>query len=183
MNCSRPGFSVLHRLPELAQTHAHWVSDAIQPPHLLLSPSPPSFSLSQDQGLISNELALHIRWSKYWSCSFSISPSDEYSELIPCRTDWFDFLTVQGTLKESSPTPHFKGTNSLAFSLLYAPTLTSITTTRKIIALTTWTSVGKVTSLFFNTLSRFVIAFILRRKYLLILWIQSPSAMILDPRK
>ena len=76
--------------------------------------------------VFSIELALPIRRTKYCTFSFSISPSDEYSELIPCRTDWFDLLTVQGTLKESSPTPQFKSTNSLAFSLLYGPTLTFI---------------------------------------------------------
>ena len=97
MDCSRPGFPVLHHLFELAQTHAHWVSDAIQPSHPLSSPSPPAFNLSQHQ-VFSHELALgHIRWPKYWSFSFSISPSNEYSGLVSFRIDWFDLLAVQGT--------------------------------------------------------------------------------------
>ena len=98
MECSTPGFPVLHHLPEFAQTHVHWVSDAIQPSHPLSSPSPPAFNLSQHQGF-SSESVLLIRWPKYWSFSFSISPSNEYSGLISFRIDWFDLLAVQGTIK------------------------------------------------------------------------------------
>ena len=87
-----------HQLLEFTQTHVHTVGDAIQPSHPLLSPSPPAFNLSQHQGL-SNESALRIRWSKYWSFSFSISPCNEYSVLISFRIDWFDLLAVQETLK------------------------------------------------------------------------------------
>ena len=98
MNCSTPGFPVLHCLPELALTHVHWVGDAIQPSHplspLLLLPS--DFSSIR---VSSNNSALHIRWPKHWSFSFSISYSSEYSGLIPFRMDWFDLLAVQGTLK------------------------------------------------------------------------------------
>ena len=98
MDCSTPGFPVLHHLLELAQTHIHWVSDTIQPSHPLSSPSPlPSIFLSIR--VFSNESALPIRWPKYWSFSFSISPSNEYSGLISFRMDWFDRLAVQGTLK------------------------------------------------------------------------------------
>ena len=97
MACSKPGFSVHYQLLELAQTHVHRISDAIQPSHPLLSPSPPAFNLSQRWGL-SNESVLHIRWPKDWSFSFSISPSIEYLGLISFRIDWFD-LEVQGTLK------------------------------------------------------------------------------------
>ena len=85
-DCSTPGFPVLYHLSELAQTHVHWVSDAIQPSHPLLSPSPPAFSLSQHQ-VFSRVLALCIRWPKYWSFSFSISPSNGYSGLIYFRMD------------------------------------------------------------------------------------------------
>ena len=99
MDCSAPGLPVLHHLPELAQTHVHCVGDAIQPPHLLSSPSPPALNLSQHQGVFSNESALHIRWSKYWSFSFNISPSNEHPELISFRIDWLDLLAVQATLK------------------------------------------------------------------------------------
>ena len=95
MDCSMPGFPVLHQLPELAQTHVHWVSDAIQPTHPLSSPSPPAFNLSQHQGLF-HESVLHIRWPKYWSFSFSISPSNEYSGLISFRMDCSHLLAVQG---------------------------------------------------------------------------------------
>ena len=96
-----PGFPVHHELPELAQTHVHQVGDALQPSHSLSSPSPPAFSLSQHQGgnSFSHESVLHIRWPKYWSFSFSISPANEYSGLISFRTDCFDLLAVQGTLK------------------------------------------------------------------------------------
>ena len=88
---------VHHQLPELAQTHVHRVSDAIQPSHPLLSPSPPALNLSQHQGF-SNESALRIRWPKYWNFSFSISASNEHSGLISFRMDWLD-LAIQGTLK------------------------------------------------------------------------------------
>ena len=102
MNCSTPGFPVLLQFSELAQTHVDWVRDAIQPSHPLLSPSPPAFNLSQHRGL-SHESVLCIRWPKYWSFSFSLSPSDEYSGLISFRIDWFDLLVIQGTLKSLLP--------------------------------------------------------------------------------
>ena len=98
MDCSMLGFPVLHYPPEFAQIHVHQVGDAIQPSHPLLSPSPPALSLSSIR-VFSNESALHIRWSSYWSFSFSISPSNEYSGLTSFRMDWFDLLAVQGTLK------------------------------------------------------------------------------------
>ena len=97
MGCSMPGLPVFHHISEFAQTHVHWVSDAIQPSHPLPFPSPPAFCLSQNQGL-SNEPALCIRWPKYGSFSFNISPSNEYSGLISFRIDWFDLLAVQGAL-------------------------------------------------------------------------------------
>ena len=96
MDCSMPGFPVLHYLLEFAQTNVHWVSEATQRFHPLLTPSPPALSLSQHQ-VFSSELALCIRWPKYWN--FSISPSNEYSGLISFRINWFDLLDVQGTLK------------------------------------------------------------------------------------
>ena len=97
-DCSMPGFPLHHRLPDLAQTHVHRVSDAIQRSYPLPSPSPPTFNLSQHQGLF-QESVLCIRWPKYWSFSFSISPTNEYSGLISFRIGWFDLLAVQGTLK------------------------------------------------------------------------------------
>ena len=97
MDYSTPGFPVLHHLPQLAQTHVHWVGDAIQSSCPLSSPSPPALSLSHHQSFL--ESALCIRWPKYWNFSFSISPSNEYSGLISFRMDWLDLLAVQGTLK------------------------------------------------------------------------------------
>ena len=97
MDCSTPGFPVHHQFPEFTQINVHWVSDAMQPSHPLSSPSPPTFNLSQHQGLF-NESVLHIRRPKYWSFSFSISPSSEYSGLISFRMDWFDHA-VQGIIK------------------------------------------------------------------------------------
>jgi len=98
VDCSTPGFPVHHQFLELTQTHIHRVGDAIQPSHPLSSPSPPTFNFSQHQGL-SSESVLCIRWPKYWSFSFSISPSNEYSVLISFRIDWLDLLAVQETLK------------------------------------------------------------------------------------
>ena len=98
MDCSTLGFPVLHYLSELTQTQVHWADDAIQPSHPLLPPSPPARNLSNLR-VFSKEVALHTRWPKYWSFSFSISPSNEYSGLISFRIDWFDLFTVQGTLK------------------------------------------------------------------------------------
>ena len=97
-DCSMPGFPIHHYLPELAQTHVHRVSDAIQPSQPLSSPSP-AINLSQHIRVFFNESVLHIRWPKYWSFSFSISPSNEYSGLISFRMNWLDLLAVQGTLK------------------------------------------------------------------------------------
>ena len=134
--------------------------------HLVLCCPPLLPSVFPSIRVFSNELALHIishhiRWPKYWSFSFSISPSNEYSVLISFRMDWFDLRAVQGTLK-SSPTPQFKSINSLVLSFLYSPTLTYIHDYWKTIALTKWTFVGKVMSLLFNILSRLCIAFLPR---------------------
>ena len=98
MICSRPGLPVHHQLPEFTQTHVHRVGDAIQPSHPLSSPSPPAPNPSQHQGF-SNESTLFMRWPKYWSFSFSISPSKEHPGLISFRMNWLDLLAVQGTLK------------------------------------------------------------------------------------
>jgi len=102
MDCSTPGFPVLHHLLELSQTHVHWVGDAIQPSHPLSSPSPPALSV------FSNESDLCIRWPKYWSFSFNVSPSNEHSGLISLRMDWLDLLAVQGTLKSLLQTTVWK---------------------------------------------------------------------------
>ena len=129
------------------------------------------------------ELVLCIRWPKYWSLSFSISPSSEYSGLISFRIDWFDLLAVQGTLK-SLLQHHSSKASILWRSAFFIVQLSHpYMTTGKIIALTRWTFVGKVMSLLFNMLSRLVIAYLPRSKYLLISWLQSPSAVILELKK
>ena len=115
MDCSMPGFPVLHQLPELAQAHVHWVSDALQPSHPLSSPSPAALDLSQHQGL----------WPKYWSFSFNISSSNEYSGLISSRIDCFDLLAVQGTLK-SLLQHHTVQKHQISWCFLYSPILTFI---------------------------------------------------------
>ena len=131
--------------------------------------------------IFSNESVLHIRWPTYWSFGFSISPSNEHPGLISFRMDWLDLLAVQRTCK-SSPAPQFKSISSLALSFLYSQTLTSIHDHWKTIALTRQTFVGKVMSLLFNMLSRLVMTFLPRSKRLLISWLQSPSAVILEPK-
>ena len=98
MNCSTPGLPVHHQLPEFTETHVHRVSDAIQPSHPLSSPSPPAPNPSQHQSLF-NESTLHMRWPKYWSFSFGISPSNEHPGLVSFRMDWLDLLAAQGTRK------------------------------------------------------------------------------------
>ena len=127
-------------------------------------------------------MTLHIRWPKYWNFSFSISPSNEHSMLI-FRIDWFDLPAIQGTLKSllqhhSSKTLIFQHSTFSVVQLSHP-----YMTTGKTIALTIWTFVGKVMSLLFNTLSRFVIVFLLRGKHLSVSWLQSPSTVILEPKK
>ena len=181
MNCSKPGLPIHHQLPEFTQTRVHCVSDAIQPSHPLSSSSLPALNISQHQ-IFSNESALHIRWPKNLSFSFSISPSNEYSELISFRMDWLDLLAVQGTLK-SLLQHHSSKTSILWFSLLLVQLSHPYMTTGKTITLTRWTFVGKVISLLYNMLPRLIITFLPRSKYLLISWLQSPSSVILDSRK
>ena len=133
--------------------------------------------------VFSNESVLHIRWPKHWSFSFSISPSNEYSGLISFRMDWLDLLAVQGTLKSLLP-QHSSKASILPCSAFFIVQLSHpYMTTGKTIALTRWTFVGKVMFLLFNMLSRLVITFLPRSKCLLISWLQSPSAVILEPKK
>ena len=133
--------------------------------------------------VFSNESVLCIRWPKYWSFSFSISPYSEYSELISFRMDWFDLLSVQGTLKSLLQYHSLKASILWRSALFIVQLSHPYVTTGKTIALTRWTFVGKVMSLLFNMLSRFVITFLARSKHLLISWLQSPSAVILEPPK
>ena len=133
--------------------------------------------------IFSNELALHIRWPKYWSFSFNISPSSEYSGLISFRFDWFDLLVVQGTLK-SRLQHHNSRASILQCSAFFMVQLSYLyMTIGKTIALTRQTFYGKVICMLFNMLSRFVIAFLPRSKHLFILRLQSLSTVILKPKK
>ena len=132
--------------------------------------------------VFSNESTLHMRWPKYWSFSFSISPSNEYSRLISFRMDWLDLLSVQGI--KSLPQHHSSKASILVHSAVFTVQLSHpYMTIGKTIALTRWTFVGKVMSLLFNMLSRLVIIFLPRSKHLLISWLQSPSAVILEHPK
>ena len=142
MNCSTPGLPVHHQLPEFIQTHIHWVGDAIQPSHPLSSPSPPAFNFSQHQGL-SNESALCIRWPKYWSFSFNISPSNENPGLISFRMDWLDLLAVQGTLKSLLQYHSSKASIHRRSAFFTVQLSHPYMTTGKTIALTQWTFVDK----------------------------------------
>ena len=168
--------------PGVYSTHVHSVGDAIQPSPLLSSPSPPAFNLSHHQGLFQWVSSLH-RWPKYWSFSFSISPSNEYSRLISFRMDWLHLLAVQGTLKSLLQYHSSKASILLCSAFFIVQLSHPYTTTGKTIALTSQTFVGKVISLLFNVLSRLVITFLPRSKHLLISWLQSPSAVILEPLK
>ena len=146
-------------------------------PLLLLPLIPPSTRV------FSNESTLHMRWPKYWSFSFSISPSKEHPGPISFRMDWLDLLAVQGTLK-SLLQHHSSKASILQCSAFFTVQLPHpYMTTGKTIALTRRTFVGKVMSLFLSMLSRLVITFLSRSKRLLISWLQSPSALILEPRK
>ena len=143
-------------------------------PLLLLHPIPSSIMV------FSNESTPRMRWPKYWSFSFSISPSSEHPGLISFRMDWLDLLAVQGTLKSLLP-HHSSKTSTFRCSAFFIVQLSHLyMTTGKTIALTRQTFVGKVTSLLFNMLSRLVITFLPRSKRLLISWLQSPSAVILE---
>ena len=163
MDCSRLDFPVLHYLLEMAQTHVHWVSDAIQQSHplyplLLLS------SVFPNTRVFSSESALHIRWPEYQSFSFSISPSNDYSGLFSFSMHCLDLLAIQGTLK--SLLQHHSSKLSIlrtsAFFIVQFPH--PYIATGKTIALTKWTFVDKVMSLLFNMLSKLVIAFLQRKK-------------------
>ena len=182
MNRSTPGLPVHHQLPEFSETHVHWVGDAIQPSHPLSSPSPLP-PIPPSIRVFSNELILHMRWPQYWSFSCNISPSNEHPGLISFRMDWLDLLAVQGTLK--GPLQHHSSKASiLRRSALFTVHLSRpYMTTGKTIALTRWTFVGKVMSLLLNMRSRLVITFLPRSKRLLISWLQSPSVVILEPKK
>ena len=180
VNRSTPGLPD-HQLPEFTQTHVHRVGDAIQPSHPLSAPSPPAPNPSSIR-VFSNESTLRMRWPRYWSFSFSIIPSKEIPGLISFRMDWLDLLAVQGTLKNLLQ--HYTSKASILWrSAFFTVQLShAYMTTGKTIALTRWTFVGKVMSLLLDMLSRLVITFLPRSKRVLISWLQSPSAVILEPK-
>ena len=179
MNRSTPGLPVLQQLLESTQTYVHCVGDAIQPSHPLSSPSPPALNLSQHQDLVKWVSSSH----KVASFSFNISPSNEHPGLISFRMDWLDLLAVQRTLKNLLQ-DHSSKASILRGSAFFIVQLSHpYMTTEKTIALTRRTFVDKVMSLLFNMLSRLVITFLPRSKHLLISCLQSPSAVILEPRK
>ena len=181
MDHSTSGFLVHHKLPEHTQTHAHKVGDAIQPSYPLLSPSPPTFNLSQHHGLF-NKSVLCIRWPKYWSFSFSISPSNEYSGLISFRIHWLDLLAVQETLTSLLQNQSLKASILLHSAFIIVQLSHPYMTTGRTIALTRWTFVGKIISLLLNMLSWLVIASLPRSKSISISWLQSPFAVNLEPQ-
>ena len=182
MNRRMPGLLVHHQLSEFTQNYVHRATDAIQPSHPLSSPSslPP---IPSSIIVFSNESTLRMRWPKYWSFYFSIIPSKKHPGLISFRMDWLHHLAVQGTLK-SLLQHHSSKASILRHSAFFiVQLLHTYMTTGKTITLTRWTFVGKVMSLLFNMLSRLVINFLTSSKHLLISWLQSPSAVILEPPK
>ena len=173
--CSSPNPGVHSDSCPLSQ----WCHPAISSSVIPFSSCPQSLPAS----VFSNESTLHMRWSKYWSFSFSIIPSKEHPGLISFRMDWLYLLAVQGTLK--SLLQHHSSKASIIWcSAFFTVQLSHLyMTTGKTIALTRWTFVGIVMSLFFNMLSRLIISFLPRSNHLLISWLQSPSAVILEPKK
>ena len=180
MDCSIPGFPIHHQLPEFTLTHIHWVGGAIQSSHPLSSPSPSVFPSIK---VFTNESVLGIRWPKYWSFIFNISLSNEHPGLISFRMDLLDLLAFQGTLKSLLQHHSSKASILLCSALFIVQLSHPYMTTGNTIALTRWTFVDKVMSLLFNMLSSLVITFLPRSKRLLISWLQSPSAVILEPKK
>ena len=181
MDCNTPGFPIHHQLPELVHTHIHQVSDAIQPSHPLSSPSPPVLNLSQHKGLFQCQFFASSGQNIGVSASASVLPMN-YSGLISFRMDWLDFLVVQGILK-SLLQHHTSKASILQRSAFFIVQLSHpYMITGKTIALTRRTFVGKVMSLLFNMLFRLVIGFLQRSSHLLISWLQSPSAVILEPK-
>ena len=182
MNCSTPGLPVHHQLPE--STKPMSIESVMPSNHLILCCSLLLLSsIFPSIRVFSNESALCMRWPKYWSCSFNISPSNEHPGLISFRMDWLDLLAVQGTLK-SLLQHHSSKASILLHSVFFIVQLSHpYMTTGKTITLTRHTFADKVMSLLFNVLSRLVINFLPRSKRLLISWLQSPSAVILEPRK
>ena len=178
----RSDLPVHYELPEFTQIHVYSVGDTIQPSHPPLSTASPTFNLSQHQGLFKWVSSLH-QVARYWSLGLNISHSNKHSGLISFRIGWLDLLAFQGTL-QSLLQHHSSKTSILQCSAFFIVQLSHpYMTTGKNIPLTRWTIVGKVMSLIFNMLSKLVITFLWSSKRLLISWVQSPSAVILEPPK
>ena len=177
MNHSTPGLPVPHQLPEFTCIESEMPSShlILCRPLLLLPLIPPSIRV------FSSESTLHTRWPAYWSFGLSISPSKEHPGLVSFRMDWLDLLAVQGTLKSLLQHHRSKASFLWRSAFLMVQLSHPYMTTGKTIALTSQTFVGKVISLLFNMLSRLVITFLPRTKHLLMSWLQSPSAGILEP--
>ena len=173
------GISVPHHLLKFAQVHVHCISDAIQQSYPLMPSSAANFSSIRD---FSNELAFHIGWPNYWSFSFSISPSNEYSRLISRKIDCFDLPAVQGTLGSLLHHHSLKASVLCRSAFFMVQLLQLYMTTENTITLTIQTFIGRVISLLFNNMSRFVITFLQRSNHL-ISQLQSLSAVILEPKK
>ena len=181
MNCSTPGLPVHHQLPESAKPMS--IKSVMPSNHLILCrPLRLLPSIFPSIRVFSNESALHIRWPKYWSFSFNISPSNEYPGLISFSMDWLDLLAVQRTLKHLLHHRSSKASILRCSAFFIVQLSHPYMTTGKTIALTRWTFVGKVMSQLCNMLSRLVITFLPRSEHLLIPWLQSPSAVILEPQ-
>ena len=165
MDCSTLGLPVHHQLLEFTQTHPHWVGDAMQPSHPVLSPSPPTFNLSQHQGLFQWVCSSH-QVAKALEFQFNISSSNEHSGLISFRMDWLDLFEVQETLKSLLQHHSSKASILLCSAFFIVQLSHPYVTIGKTIALTRWTFVGKVMPLLFNMLSRLVVAFLQRSKHL-----------------
>ena len=179
MDCSTPGLPVPHQLPEFTCIESEMPSShlILCRPLLLLPLIPPSIRV------FSSESTLHTRWPAYWSFGLSISPSKEHPGLVSFRMDWLDLLAVQGTLKSLLQHHRSKASFLWRSAFLMVQLSHPYMTTGKTIGLTSQTFVGKVISLLFNMLSRLVITFLPRTKHLLMSWLQSPSAVILEPPK
>ena len=182
MNLSMPGLPVHHQLPQSTQPMS--IESVMPSNHLILCrPLLLLPSIFPSIRVFSNESALHMRWPKYWSFSFNICPSNEYSGLISFRMDWLDPLSVQGTLKSLLLNNSSKGSVLQGSDFLMVQLSHPNMTTGKTIALTIWTFFSKIVSLIFNMLSRLVITFLPRSTRLLISWLQSTSACFLKPKK
>ena len=182
MNCSTPGFPVLHHLPELAETHVYRVGNAIQPSHPLSSPSSPAFTLSKHLGLFLWVSSSH-QVAKVLELQLQNQSSNEYLGLISFQIDWLISLQSKGLSRVFSNTTAQKHQFFNIQPSLWSNSHIHTRLLEKSLTLTLWTFVNKIMSLLFNMLSSFVRTFLSRNKCLLISWLQSPSAVILEPKK